>query len=51
MGYHPHIPIDVENNASKKKTPITKQRIQKLIETRKQLKLKLENFYADKKTL
>jgi hypothetical protein len=44
MGYHPYIFMNVENNVPKKKTPIAKQRIQKLIETRKQLEFRLKEI-------
>jgi hypothetical protein len=46
MRYHLHILMNVEDNASKKKTPATKQRIQELIEIRKQLELKLKKTQA-----
>jgi hypothetical protein len=46
MGYHPHISIDVGDNAPKKETPAVKQRIQKLIEIRKQLELRLKKTQA-----
>jgi hypothetical protein len=36
--------MDVENNAFKKKTPTVKQRIQKLIEIRKQLEFKFKKI-------
>jgi hypothetical protein len=49
MGYHPYISIDVEDNAPKKKAPAAKQRIQKLIETRKQLELKFKKTQAQTK--
>jgi hypothetical protein len=44
MKYYPHILIDVGENAFKKEAPAAKQRIQKLIETRKQLELKLKKI-------
>jgi hypothetical protein len=44
MGYHPYMFIDVEDNALKKKAPTTKQRIQKLIEIRKQLEFKFKEI-------
>jgi hypothetical protein len=44
MGYHPHIFIDVGDNAPKKETPAIKQRIQELIETRKQLEFRLKKI-------
>jgi hypothetical protein len=46
MGCHPYISMNVEDNAPKEKTPTAKQRIQKLIETRKQLKFKFKKAQA-----
>jgi hypothetical protein len=46
MEYHPYMLIDVEDNVFKKKTPAAKQRIQKLIEIRKQLEFKLKKVQA-----
>jgi hypothetical protein len=42
MGYYPYISINVEDNAPKKEAPAAKQRIQKLIETRKQLEFRFK---------
>jgi hypothetical protein len=46
MGYHLHIFINVRDNTSKKKAPIVKQRIQKLIEIRKQLEFRFKKIQA-----
>jgi hypothetical protein len=42
MGYHPHILINVGDNVFKREAPIAKQRVQQLVEMRKQLKLKFK---------
>jgi hypothetical protein len=42
MGYHLYILMDVGDNASKKEAPAAKQKIQQLIEIRKQLELKFK---------
>jgi hypothetical protein len=42
IGYHPHISIDVGDNAFKGEASAAKQRIQQLIEMRKQLELRLK---------
>jgi hypothetical protein len=44
MRYHPHISMNVENNDPKKEAPTAKQRIQKLIEIRKQLEFRLKEI-------
>jgi conjugal transfer/entry exclusion protein len=40
------MPMDVGDNASKKKAPAAKQRIQQLIEMRKQLKFKFKEIQS-----
>jgi hypothetical protein len=44
MGYYPYMLINVRDNALKKKAPAVKQRIQKLIEIRKQLKFRFKEI-------
>jgi hypothetical protein len=44
MEYHFYISMNVEDNVSKKKTPAAKQRIQELIEIRKQLEFKFKKI-------
>jgi hypothetical protein len=33
MGYHPHMPMDVGDNAPKREAPAAKQRVQAAVET------------------
>jgi hypothetical protein len=40
------MPMNVEDNAAKKEAPVAKQRIQQLIEIRKQLKLRFKEIQS-----
>jgi hypothetical protein len=42
MEYHPYIFMDVGDNVPKKEAPATKQRVQELIEIRKQLEFRFK---------
>jgi hypothetical protein len=44
IGYHPHIIMDVGNNAFKREAPTAKQKVQQLIEIRKQLEFKFKKI-------
>jgi hypothetical protein len=52
MGYRLYMLMDVGDNAFKKEAPAAKQRVQQLVEIRKQLKLKFKkSSIADKEIL